>query len=142
MQLRDRLVQQAHLLERDAQVIVRLEIGLVDVLVDPLFEARQHVMKVLLFIAGGLLIGDGHPRVFGRRSLLVVTEHRAEVDEVAVQCGFVADLHFRVFGLDLAFRFGRRNGGREHGERGLGALVLGVMLGDARVHGACLVGEV
>src|SRR6266702_1404063 len=36
LQLGDGLVHQAHLLERDAEVVVRLEVGLVDVLVDPL----------------------------------------------------------------------------------------------------------
>src|SRR2546425_9585878 len=58
LELGDRLVEQAHLLEGDAQVVVRLEVGLVDVLVDPLLEPGEHVLKVLLFVPGRLLVGD------------------------------------------------------------------------------------
>src|SRR6266550_3174836 len=46
LQLRNRLVQEAHLLEGHAQIVVRLKVGLVDVLVDPLLEAREHLLKV------------------------------------------------------------------------------------------------
>src|SRR5207249_1878656 len=61
LELGDRFVEQAHLLEGDAQVIMRLEIRLVDVLVDPLSEARQHVLEVALLVAGGLLVRNLHP---------------------------------------------------------------------------------
>jgi len=37
--------QQAHLLERDAEIVVRLEIGLVDVLVDPCLNGRSMSWK-------------------------------------------------------------------------------------------------
>src|SRR5690242_7780039 len=56
LQLRDRLVQEAHLLEGDAQVVVRLEVALIDVFVDALFEAGQHVPEILLFVAGRLFV--------------------------------------------------------------------------------------
>src|SRR3989449_3152054 len=54
LQLRDRLVQQPHLLEGDAQVVVRLEVALVDVFVDPLLEARQHLLEVSFLVSGRL----------------------------------------------------------------------------------------
>src|SRR6266511_3623773 len=82
LQLRDGLVEQAHLLERDTEIVVGLEIGLVDVFVDALLEARQHVLEVLLLVSRRLLVRNGHARVFRRRSfLVVVTQHRPEVGE-------------------------------------------------------------
>src|SRR6266702_3412359 len=42
LQLGDGLVQETHLLEGDAKIVMRLEVCLVDVLVDPLLEAREH----------------------------------------------------------------------------------------------------
>ena len=119
---------------------MRLEIGFVDVLIDALLEAREHVLKVLLLVAGRLFILDGHPRVFGRQFFVFFAEHRAEVDEIAVRGRLVADFHFGVFGLDLPFGLpgGRRHGDgrREHREGSLGALILGIVLGDARVDGS------
>src|SRR6266496_1534335 len=114
LQLRDGLVEHAHLLERDTEIVVGLEVGLIDVFVDALLEARQHVLEILLLVSRRLLVRDGHARVFRRSFLLVVAQHRAEVDEVAVQRGLVADFHLGVFRLDLALRLPRlrRDGGR------------------------------
>src|SRR6266542_1173797 len=145
LQLRDGLVEQAHLLERDTEIVVGLEIGLVDVFVDALLEARQHVLEVLLLVSRRLLVRNGHARVFRRRSfLVVVTQHRAEVDEVAIQRGLVADFHLGVFRLDLALRLPRlrRDGGGEHRQRAFGTIVLGIVLRDTRIHRARLLGEV
>src|SRR5207244_363132 len=63
LQLRDGLVQQPHFLEGHPEIVVRLEIGLVDVLVDALLEARQHLLAVLLLVPGRLLVGALHARV-------------------------------------------------------------------------------
>src|SRR5215469_10738669 len=74
LELRDRLVEQTHFLECHAQVVVRLEVGLLDVLVDALLEARQHLLEVLLLVAGGLLVLDLHPGV-PRLVVIVVEDH-------------------------------------------------------------------
>src|SRR6266404_1800512 len=79
LQLRNRLVQEPHLLERDAQVVVRLEVALVDVLVDSLLEARQHLLEVPLFVPGRLFVGDLHARVAHGEVLL--ENHRAQVHD-------------------------------------------------------------
>src|SRR6266566_60101 len=50
LELGDRLVEQPHLLERDPQVVVRLEVRFVDVLVDPLLESGEHLLEVLLLV--------------------------------------------------------------------------------------------
>src|SRR3989442_8315619 len=58
LELADRIVEQPHLLERDAQVVTRLEVRFVDVLVDPLPETRQHVLEVALPVPARLLVPD------------------------------------------------------------------------------------
>src|ERR1041385_779156 len=63
LQLRDRLVEQPHLLECDPQVVVRLEVALVDVLVDPLLEPREHLLEIALLVPRGLLVRHLHARV-------------------------------------------------------------------------------
>src|SRR5207248_10133120 len=60
LQLGDRFVEQPHLLERHTQVVMGLEVGLVDVFVDPLLEALQHILEVLLFVARRLLRSEEH----------------------------------------------------------------------------------
>src|SRR5881296_2409334 len=60
LELSYRLVEEAHFLECHAQVVVRLEIRLVDVFVDPLLEARQHLPEVALLVAGRLLVRHLH----------------------------------------------------------------------------------
>src|SRR3989454_2500652 len=45
LELGDGLVEQAHLLEGDPQIVMRLKVRLVDVLLDPLAEAGQHLVK-------------------------------------------------------------------------------------------------
>src|SRR6266571_2125181 len=82
LELGDGLVQQAHLLERDAEIVVRLEVGLIDVLIDPLLEARQHLLEVPLLVAGRLFVRHLHARVT-RRLRLLLKHHRGEVDELA-----------------------------------------------------------
>src|SRR2546421_99878 len=99
LELGDRFVEQAHLLESDAQVVMRLEIRLVDVLVDPLPEARQHVLEVALLVARGLLVRDLHPGVAVRLLDLLLEDHRAEIHEVPAHGRLVADLHLGVLGL-------------------------------------------
>src|SRR6266480_1836689 len=118
LQLRNRLVQEPHLLEGHAQVVVRLEVALIDVLVDPLFEARQHLLKV--------------PRL---HRLVPHLHLRVPSGGLSLR---VPDFRFR-----LGRRLGRRRGHRrEHRERSLGALVGGIVLGDALVDGPRLVGKV
>src|SRR5690348_1083760 len=56
LELRDGFVEQPHLLERDAEVVVRLKIGLLDVLVDPLLEPGEHILGVLRLVARGPLV--------------------------------------------------------------------------------------
>src|SRR5467141_3026927 len=141
LQLGNRLVEQPHLLEGHAQVVVRLEVALVDVFVDPLLEARQPLLKVPLLVPGRLLVGDLHPRVAPGEVL--VENHLSHVHEVSRLRRLVPYLHLRVPSGGLAlrvphlrFRLRRRLGrrcrhGREHRERRLGALVGGIVLGDA-----------
>src|SRR5438093_288924 len=149
LELRDGLVQQAHLLERDPQIVVRLEVGLIDVLVDPLPEARQHLVEVPLLVAGRLLVRDLHARVPRRR--LLVEDHRGQVDELPLLARVVAHLHLGVPGSDLPLLrglprlrlgLGRRSDRREHRQRRVGALVRRVVLGDALVYSAGLVRQV
>src|SRR6266705_3220039 len=147
LQLGDGLVHQAHLLERDAEVVVRLEVGLVDVLVDPLLEAREHVLEVLLLVARRLLVCHLHARV--ARGQFLVEDHRAQVHELTlVRRRFVAHLQLRVLGRGPPFRRlplrrgRRRRRRREHAERRLGALIVGIVLRDALVHRPRLLGEV
>src|SRR6266480_5684865 len=152
LQLRNRLVQEPYFLEGHAQVVVRLEVALIDVLVDPLFEARQHLLKVPLLVPGRLFVSDFHARVAHRKILF--ENHRAQVYEVPRLHRLVPHLHLRVpsgglslrvpdFRFRLERRLGRRRGHRrEHRERSLGALVGGIVLGDALVDGPRLVGKV
>src|SRR6266536_534396 len=152
LQLRNRLVQEPHLLEGDAQIVVRLEVALVDILVDPLFEARKHLLKVPFLVPGRLFVGDLHARV-ARREILV-ENHRAQVHEVSCLHRVVSHLQLRVPSRGpslcvpgLCFRLRRRlwrwrGHRREHRERSLGTLVGGVVLGDALVDGSRLVGEI
>src|SRR3989442_4750727 len=142
LELGDGLVQQAHLLEGDPEVVVRLEVRLVDVLVDPLLEPGEHVVEVLLLVARGLLVLHLHARV--ARGLLVLEHHRAEVDEVTPGPGLVAHCHLRVLRLDLLVRLGGRSDRRrrQHGQGGLGALVLPVVLHHPLVDGARLLRQI
>src|SRR5205809_4894 len=94
LQLRNRLVQEAHLLEGHAQIVVRLKVGLVDVLVDPLLEAREHLLKVAFLVPGRLFVRDFHARVAHRQIFL--EDHRAQVHEVPCLDGLVPHLHLRV----------------------------------------------
>src|SRR6266568_897741 len=82
LQLGDGLVQETHLLEGDAKIVMRLEVCLVDVLVDPLLEAREHLLEIALLVPRWLLVGDGHARV--ALGQLLVQDHRAQVDELTV----------------------------------------------------------
>src|SRR6266540_1319018 len=149
LQFGDRLVQETHLLEGDAEIVVGLEVGLVDVLVDPLLEARQHLLEVALLVAGRLFVGYLHPRVaLGR---LFFEDHRTQVHELGLGGRrVVAHLQLRVLrgGLPLhvppraARGPGRRRpcghrgrNGREHRERGFGPLVPRVVLRHAPVDG-------
>src|SRR2546428_9856116 len=138
LELGDGLVEQAHLLEGDPEGVVRLEVRLVDVLVDPLLEPGEHVVEVLLLVARGLLVLHLHARV--ARGLLVLEHHRAEVDEVTPGPGLVAHCHLRVLRLDLLVRLGGRRARRrrQHGQGGPGALVLPVVLPHPLVDGARL----
>src|SRR5947199_38843 len=144
--LADRLVQQPHFLERDAQIVMRLEVRLVDVLVDALLEPREHLLEVLLLVSGRLLVRDLHAGVAGRR--LFLENHGAQVDEIARCRRFVANLHLRIFGRrPLLARGGRRRGRRrrgrrEHRERRLRPLVPGIVLGHTLIHGPRLVRQV
>src|ERR1051325_2089683 len=94
LQLGDRLVEQPHLLERDTQIIMRLEVGFVDVLVDALLEALQHVLEVLLFVARRLLVGHLHARV--ALGQFLVQDHRAQVHELSGVDGLIAHFQLRV----------------------------------------------
>src|SRR5713226_5790429 len=152
LQLADRLVEQAHLLERHTQIVVGLEVSFVDVLVDPLLEAGEHALKILLLVARGLLVGHLHAGV--PRGRLLLEHHGAQVDEVPGVCRVLAHLHLRVPGSGLPFRIPqrrfalglrvrrRRRDRGEHRERRGGAGVAGVVLGDALIHGSGLVGQV
>src|SRR5207302_9915683 len=146
LQLGDRLVQQPHLLERDPEIVVRLEVRLVDVLIDALFEPGEHLLEVLLFVPGRLLVRDLHASVAYRRFFL--QNHGAQVDEIALRRRFVAHLHLRILRRrPLLTRGGRRLRrrrcrGREHRQRRLRTLVLGIVLGHALIHGPRLVREV
>src|SRR6266568_6152661 len=120
LQLGNRLVQEPHLFEGHAQVVVRLEVALVDVLVDPLLEAREHLLKVALLIPGRLLVRDLHTRV--ALGEVLVEYHRAQVDEVSRLRRFIPHLHLRVPSRGPAFRIpnlrlrlrGRLRRGRGH----------------------------
>ena len=81
LELGDGLVQQPHLLVRDAEIVVALVILLLDVLGDALLELPEHVLEVRLLVAGRLLLLDDHARVLGR---VVVAEPVAEVHELRV----------------------------------------------------------
>src|SRR5881396_15941 len=152
LQLCDRLVQQPHLLEGDAQIVVRLEVALVDVFVDSLLEARQHLLEVSFLVSGRLFVGDLHARV--AHGQVLPENHRAQVHEVPSLHRLVPHRHLRVAsrGLPLRlsdFRFRlrrrlrrRRGHRREHRERSLGTLIGGIVLADALVDGPRLVGEV
>src|SRR2546421_42186 len=94
LQLRNRLVQEPHLLEGHAQVVVRLEVALVDVLVDPLLEAREHLLKVPFLVPGRLFVGDFHARV--ARGEPPLENHRAQVHEASRLHRLVSHLHLRV----------------------------------------------
>src|SRR6266571_6239896 len=146
LELGDRLVEQPHLLERDPQVVVRLEVRFVDVLVDPLLESGEHLLEVLLLVPGRLLVRDLHTAVAHQR--LLVEDHRAEVDEIACLRHLIAHLHLRVLGRGPPLPRGRlrrgrrRSGRREHGERRLRPFARGVVLGDPLVNSTCLVRQV
>src|SRR2546425_2895897 len=79
LQLRDRLVEQPHLLEGDSQVVVRLEVRLVDVLLDALAEAGEHPLEVALLVARRLLVLDLHARV--ALDVHLLEDHRARSEE-------------------------------------------------------------
>src|SRR6266576_2708252 len=96
LQLGNGLVQQPHLLERDPEIVVRLEVPLVDVLVDALFEPGEHLLEVLLLVPRRLLVRNLHASVAYRR--FVLQDHGAQVDEVAPRRRFVAHLHLGVLG--------------------------------------------
>src|SRR2546425_1164316 len=119
---------------------------LVDVLIDALFEPGEHLLEVLLFVPGRLLVRDLHASVACRRFFL--QNHGAQVDEIALRRRFVAHLHLRILRRrPLLTRGGRRlrrrrRGGREHRQRRLRTLVLGIVLGHALIHGPGLVREV
>src|SRR5438445_2125922 len=121
LELGNRLIEQSHLLERDAEVVVRLEVGLVDVLVDPLFETRQHLLEIALLVARRLFVGHLHARV--ALGQLLIEDHGAQVHEVApVHDRLVAYFHLGVLGRYPPFgllRPARRRHGRQHAERGL-----------------------
>src|SRR2546422_5854605 len=102
LQLGNRLVQQPHLLERHAQVVVRLEVAFFDVFVDPLLEARQHLLKVPLLVPGRLFVGDLHARV--AHGEVLPENHRAQVHEVTRLRRLVPHLHLRVPSSGLALR--------------------------------------
>src|SRR2546427_1794559 len=144
LELGDRLVEQPHFLEGDAEVVVRLEVGLVDVLVDPLLEPRQHLLEIALLVPRRLLVGHLHARVALRE--LLVEDHRAQVHEVALVHGrLVAHLHLGVPGRHPAFgrlRPGRGRHRRQHAERGLRALVAGIVLRHPLVDRSGLVRQV
>src|SRR6266699_1910987 len=107
LQLGDRLVQQPHHLEPDPEIVVRLEVRLVDVLIDALFEPGEHLLEVLLFVPGRLLVRDLHASVARRRFFL--QNHGAQVDEIALRRRFVAHLHLRILRRrPLLTRGGRR----------------------------------
>src|SRR6266581_2501138 len=112
LELGDRLVEQPHFLEGDAEVVVRLEVGLVDVLVDPLLEARQHLLEIALLVPRRLLVGHLHLGVPGRHP---------------------------AFGR---LRPGRGRHRRQHAERGLRALVAGIVLRHPLVDRSGLVRQV
>src|SRR5256884_678911 len=96
LQLGNGLVQQPHLLERDPEIVVRLEVPLVDVLVDALFEPGEHLLEVLLLVPRRLLVRDLHAGVACPR--FVLPNHCAQLDEVAPRRRFVAHLHLCVLG--------------------------------------------
>src|SRR5205809_1447424 len=102
LQLRNRLVQQPHLLEGHPHAVVRLEVDLVDVLLDPLLEAREHLLKVPFLVPGRLLVGDLHARVAHGEVLL--ENHRAQVHKVSRLHRLVPHLHLRVSSRGLALR--------------------------------------
>src|SRR5713226_1248299 len=106
LELADSLIEQAHLLERHAEIVVGLEVSFVDVLVDPLLEAGEHALKILLLVARGLLVGHLHAGV--PRGRLLLEHHGAQIDEVPRLDRVVAHLHFRVAGRGLRFRLSRR----------------------------------
>src|SRR5256886_5241493 len=146
LQLGDGLVQQPHLLERDPEIVVRLEVRLVDVLVDALFEPREHFLEVLLLVPGRLLVRDLHAGVACRRFFL--SNHGAQIEQIARPRPLLAKLHLPIlWRRPLLTRGGRglwrrRRRGREHRERRLRTLVLGIVLGHALIHGPRLVREV
>src|SRR6266498_3045948 len=147
LKLGDRLVEQPHLLERHAEVVMRLEVRLVDVLVDPLPEPGQHLLEIPLLVAGGLFVRHLHPGV--ARPQILLKDHRRQIHESAVLGRrLVAHLHLGVLGRgpalpDFGPSLGRRRGDRrKHRERGLGPLVARVVLRDAVIHRPRLVRQV
>src|SRR4030095_2970197 len=59
LELGNRLVDQAHFLVGNAEVVVALVVLVVDVFGNPLLEPLEHLLKVRLLIAGRrLLLGD------------------------------------------------------------------------------------
>src|SRR3989442_9300432 len=83
------------------QIVVRLKVRLVDVLLDPLAEAGQHVVEVALLVSGWLLVRDLHPGV--ALGHLLVQDHRAQVHEVPRGLRLVAHLHLGVLRRHLLF---------------------------------------
>ena len=81
LELGDGLVEQPHLLVRDAEVVVALVVLFLDVLGDALLELPEHVLEVRFLVAGRLLLLDDHARVL---RAVVVAQPVAEVDELAV----------------------------------------------------------
>src|SRR5437660_3708307 len=143
LKLGDRFVQQPHLFERDSEIVVRLEVCLVDVLVDALLEPRQHLLEVLLFVPGRFLVRDLHAGVAGRGFFL--ENHGAQVDEIACRRRFVANLQLRILGRRPLLAGGgrrlvrRRRGRREHRKCRLRPLVFRIVLCHPLVYGTRLV---